>query len=697
MFVSLIVRRSIVAGTTIFLVFGFCVATVSLVEANDAVTQRAVGVLNKYCTSCHGPDKQEGGLRLDSSEGFSAGGESGEALSGATLQDSLLWKRVAIDGDMPPSKHPQLSDDEKLALKDWLAAGAAFPVQRGEEEMTALANSAQQVLRKHCFSCHGQQFKAPNLDVAKYETLVTVVDEGKDLYVAAGDPDHSMVWKRMANDTMPPKSQRVRMTLDEKAKIRDWIAAGAPRWRFVPDVRPFVSELEVQTAMRDHLRSLPESARKHQRYFTFTHLHNNTAVRDAELALFKAALSKALNSLTWESEIVVPKPVDTHQTVYAVDLRDLDWTVQNHWNKLFDKNRRQNDEQHLGYPYGLEFEDRQLEDLAAEIKTLSQAVLPLLRVRADWFVVKASRPPLYHELLELPATAAELETRLEVTAVSDWQTNDLVRGGVIQSKVSTSNRLLDRHRSLHGSYWISYDFATSTGNGDLTEKPLGPTFTNHPFEERTFRQDGGEIVFTLPNGLNGYLLVDGQGNRIAIGPVKIVSDPNQNSGTPEVVTGISCMACHKHGVVRFQDDIRKATRLTGLERRKIEDLFAPVERMNERLAKDETRFLTALLEAVKPFLQVSTVDELRNLPDEPVSAMAQFYYADLTAQAAAAELGYSTAEDFQGAIKQIRDVQIVGPLKNGGVIKRERWENRTGANSGFQTVADDLGIGISVN
>ena len=35
-------------------------------------------------------------------------------------------------------------------------------------------------------------------------------------------------------------------------------------------------------------------------------------------------------------------------------------------------------------------------------------------VHIDWFIATASKPPLYHDLLSLPLTDRELETRLEV-------------------------------------------------------------------------------------------------------------------------------------------------------------------------------------------------------------------------------------------------------------------------------------------
>ena len=42
-------------------------------------------------------------------------------------------------------------------------------------------------------------------------------------------------------------------------------------------------------------------------------------------------------------------------------------------------------------------------------------------VHVDWFVAQASLPPLYHDLLSLPLTDRELETRLEVDVIRNLQ------------------------------------------------------------------------------------------------------------------------------------------------------------------------------------------------------------------------------------------------------------------------------------
>ena len=110
------------------------------------------------------------------------------------------------------------------------------------------------------------------------------------------------------------------------------------------------------------------------------------------------------------------------------------------------------------------------------------------------------------------------------------------------SGVSQNNRLIERHKSPYGSYWKSYDFGGNTGRQNLFEHPLGPGGGSD-----SFQHDGGEIIFTLPNGLQGYLLVDAAGKRIDKGPTSIVSDPKRPDRA--VTNGVSCMSCHYTGVI----------------------------------------------------------------------------------------------------------------------------------------------------
>ncbi|HWA99506.1 MAG TPA: DUF1549 domain-containing protein, partial [Pirellulales bacterium] len=91
-------------------------------------------IFARHCLSCHGPEKQASGYRLDVREIALAGGDFGTAAivagkSGA----SPLMRYVgdpAADVRMPPSDSgvPPLSTDELAVLRAWIDAGADWPV-----------------------------------------------------------------------------------------------------------------------------------------------------------------------------------------------------------------------------------------------------------------------------------------------------------------------------------------------------------------------------------------------------------------------------------------------------------------------------------------------------------------------------------------------------------------------------------------
>ncbi|HEY3789587.1 MAG TPA: DUF1549 domain-containing protein, partial [Urbifossiella sp.] len=86
-------------------------------------------IFAKRCASCHGPDKQKGGLRLDRKGPALAGGDSGPAIVPGKPAESSLLKRVAStdpDERMPPKGDP-LSTERIAALKAWIEHGAKWP------------------------------------------------------------------------------------------------------------------------------------------------------------------------------------------------------------------------------------------------------------------------------------------------------------------------------------------------------------------------------------------------------------------------------------------------------------------------------------------------------------------------------------------------------------------------------------------
>jgi len=94
-------------------------------------------IFNKYCVSCHGPDKSKGGLRMHTVADLVKGGDSGSAIEPPGAKESLLGKRLALPLDdeehMPPDGKPQLSPDQLAILNWWLDAGA--PTDKKVQEL----------------------------------------------------------------------------------------------------------------------------------------------------------------------------------------------------------------------------------------------------------------------------------------------------------------------------------------------------------------------------------------------------------------------------------------------------------------------------------------------------------------------------------------------------------------------------------
>lgn len=567
------------------------------------------------------------------------------------------------------------------------------------DEASELAAQGYQILKTYCYRCHGQRFDVEGFNVLNRSILLDKVpEEDKDLkYIVAGDADKSLMWQRAGVRKDMPPGQNAKPSAAELKILQKWIAAEAPFP--TSEVRKRVSEKEVFERMKDDLKATAREDRRYKRYFTLTNLHNNSFEKrfgrqgknyDAtDLRLARAALAKLANSLSWKHEIVVPRIVDEGQEeiLMSVDLRDLGWDERNLWNEILKL-----------YPYGLTYEtvssDDEFRETATQVYEMAGSKVPAVRV--DWFIDNASRPPLYHTLLGLPQTVGEVEKLLRVDPETDFLRNKLARAGFAESGVSRHNRLVDRHSALYGAYWKSYDFAKSETKGNLFQFPLGPDFNDNPFPRLVFEHAGGEMIFNLPNGLQAYYLADAKGARIDKGPVEIVRDLKETSGTPEVINGLSCMACHEHGMIRFRDTIRESLAVGGEAQLKVKSLFPQKEQMDKLLEKDEQRFLQALSDAMGAFLKVGddAKKDIKSFP-EPIGTIARYYQKDLELDDVASELGIEDTKELQFFIKANNKLlQLgLGPLLQGASIKRSHWQTLEKAISPFQESAAEMRIG----
>jgi hypothetical protein len=91
--------------------------------------QRVRPVLATRCVSCHGPEKQKAGLRLDSLVGALRGGDSGPAVDPGSPATSNIVAAIRHESwEMPPDG--KLGDGEIDAIVRWIAAGADWPGEK---------------------------------------------------------------------------------------------------------------------------------------------------------------------------------------------------------------------------------------------------------------------------------------------------------------------------------------------------------------------------------------------------------------------------------------------------------------------------------------------------------------------------------------------------------------------------------------
>jgi WD40 repeat protein/mono/diheme cytochrome c family protein len=502
----------------------------------------------------------------------------------------------------------------------------------------ALTERAWGILKTHCSRCHSSNGKAKGgFDyILDRERLVARHQ------IIPGKAAESPVWQRIQQAEMPPPGkQQTPVNAEDLAALQKWIAAGAPGLTSTT-VAITPPEAVPELILAD-LQNQEPRQRRFLRYFTLTHL---AAARIApeDLQRHRHALAKLTNSMSWHPRITRPTAIDPAETIYRIDLRDYRWTARQ-WDRLT-----------ATYPYRLK------EPTALEQKLAGLAGSDIVLVRGDWFVATASRPPFYHDFLQLPASDRALERLLNIEVLANLQDDNAVRAGFNGSGVARSNRIIERHDGGHGAYWRSYDFTENIGRQNIFEHPLGPGAGSNAFQ-----QAGGEIIFNLPNGFQAYLLVDGRGQRVDKAPGEIVSDPKRPDRLVE--NGLSCMSCHIRGMLPKDDQVRahvskNAGAFSGEDRAAVKALYAPSARFKALMAEDVKRFTDALARAGVPETE-----------PEPVEAVALRYEAVLDLTTAAAEMGLS-AGDFADRLRRspLLSRPLGALLARGGTLQRQLFQ-----------------------
>lgn len=203
-------------------------------------------------------------------------------------------------------------------------------------------------------------------------------------------------------------------------------------------------------------------------------------------------------------------------------------------------------------------------------------------VRADWFfreTCELDRSPAYYDLLfakqrhpdtvyegphrkpvfksfvDFPKTEGDVEKVLGVDSIRAYiKTSgiNLQHGAVVEggekgnSIVARQNRLLERTNGPIGYFWKTFDVRETSGQRDFAE-------TLH----KDFLFDAGEILFRLPGGGQGGLLVDAKGAVLNVADNRFATDNSDAGRDARVRNPGSCMVCHESGIIKPQNLIEE--------------------------------------------------------------------------------------------------------------------------------------------
>ena len=533
-------------------------------------------------------------------------------------------------------------------MKDWknfitiscLLMFSAGIYQNGHAQEN-LAQQAYAIFEQSCLNCHGKHGAFTEEIIIEHTPLI---ENGT---VIPRNPDGSEFYQRLIETAIEKRMPLGQPPLAPAAinTIRRWILAGAPDWTAPAGADgSFITPKQMLETIEKHINSLTPFDRAFARYFTLTHLYNAGETIEA-LNAYRRALSKLVNSLSWGREVINPQPINPEETIFYIDLRDYEWEIgTNRWTLIEDE-----------YPYKVEFNAPTQTDLHEKLITLRQEMnceVPFIHV--DWFLATASLPPLYHDILGLPETDRELETRLEVNVVENLRNaagKRVWRAGFNNSGVSNNNRVVERHLSRYGAYWKSYDFTGNLGAQNIFTHPL------------SFEHDGGEIIFNLPNGLQAYYLVDAGGNRLDAAPISIVSNPAASD--PTVRNGLSCIGCHTEGMKTFEDGVRDVVEKNPnppYDKARALRLYTEKAVMDELVSEDTRRYRQALEASGGVFGGI-----------EPIQRFYEVFQGPVDISYAAAVVGLET-ESFFEKIRKNTSLQNLGLLVlENGTMKRDTW------------------------
>ena len=512
------------------------------------------------------------------------------------------------------------------------------------------ASRAFDMLERHCARCHQDgrlQDALPSRGIANILALDEIARDPS--LVRPGVPDASRIYTSVLGHDMPYDAFRgqggAEPTADEVQALRAWIAdlpAGPPG---TCAQRARIGQEAIAAAISEAIADQPAELTRQLRFISLANLYNACATPQ-ELEAFRQAVVKLVNSLSWSPVPVRLEAIGPERLILRLALGEIGW-IGAHWEQIV-----------TSYPLRLAPSSQ----LPQPVLTATGTQVPM--VNGDWLADAAMRPPLYNELLGLPGRFGNLQHILRLDVDANIRRGQARRAGVLQSRETRSNRIIERHPSAAGALWLSYDFAGNTGRQSIIEHPLGPAAEPGRVP---FRHDGMKALFHLPNGFIAFSVNDVRGDRLDRSVPEM--DKDRLGLTRATQSGAACLQCHVSGPIGVTDEVRAAIDAErGVSKELREAVFAlypPDIELAALVEADALKSRTAMLSAgIDPGLRVWGL--------EPLRALVRAHRRPLDLARAAADIGVEP-DDLRRLLSDLTgpDALDARGLRQ-GIVRREQ-------------------------
>ncbi len=476
-----------------------------------------------------------------------------------------------------------------------------------QTSLTAFKQTLYPTLRENCAACHSSDTQGipplhSDLDSNLAHTLANKL-------VFLQNPTQSRLVARLAVDRhncFEGLNCADSAILMQQA-IAQWAETAQVPAAKQPGLEAPFNEETLGELIINNRNSLPLEDQAFAAYISLHQAYNEGA-NTAELELHRIGLSKALNAVArYAPTIVNPTPIENLKLIYRIDIR-------NYW----ENNTLESTEV--------------WERIRQGVSSNFQKGLSNDYIDACQLAYNISRPRVYNRIMELPRFASTLESQLKVVKNDGI---DSYKFFTVKNKISINenDRIVWLAKTEDGrQYWRSMD-AFAFLNPNLFSNPiLG--FDQELSQPIRVPGSAAEIIFEMPNGMDGYYIAGAFNQRRLDAFTFVVCDPSRGGpcndrvsgeGDLRLINGASCMDCHKDGMKYMIDELtpfvaENPNRFDEAEQARIAELYPGQAFLDSAIAQGRERFLDAMDEIIQGMaMEVQGYVRI----DEPINALAR--------------------------------------------------------------------------